>query len=109
MISPSNFSSTDAFERVVVIEQVFGVGVLRLVRGGVQQGHVHLERRVAQQTQQLRFGGDLGRHEVQDRHPQRADVLAFGALLAHHEDVLSFENGAGGQRIGNSDGHRKNL
>ena len=45
------------------------------VAGRLQQGHVHLQRRVGQQPGNLGLGGDLGGHQVQDEQLQRADVL----------------------------------
>ena len=92
-------------EGFVVGDQVFGGDVLRLVRGGVQQGHFHLQRGVAEQAQQLGLGGDLGGHQVEDGHAQRADILVPGAFLAHDEDIFAFEGQPGGQGFGDSDGH----
>ena len=80
----------------VVGDQVLGRDVLRLVRGGVQQGHFHLQRRVAQQAQQLGLGGDLGGHQVEDGDAQRADILVAGACFAHHEDIFAFQRQSGG-------------
>jgi hypothetical protein len=33
----------------------------------------------------------------------------FGAFFTHHKDILFFKNSAGGQGVGNSDGHGKIL
>ncbi len=86
-------------------DQVFGGDVLGLVAGGVEQGHLHLQRGVAEQAQELGLGGDLGGHQVQDGDAQRTDILVAGAFLAHDEDVFAFEGAAGGQGFGDSDGH----
>ena len=95
----------DLPERLVMVEQVLFRGVLRLVGGGVEQCDLHLQRGIAQQAQELRFGLDLGGHQVKDGDAQRADVLVPSAFLAHDKYVLAFEHGASGQGFGNSYGH----
>jgi hypothetical protein len=94
-------------ERRVVLEQVLRRGVLRLVRLHVQELDLDLQGGVAEQAQQLRLGDHLRRHQVEDREPQRADVLVQGAVLAHDEDVLALENAHRGQRVGNLDGQSR--
>ena len=86
--------------------QVLGGRVFRGMADGLEQLHFHLDGRVGQTPQDLRLGGDLGGHEVQQQHAQRAYVLVHGAVLRHHEDVLAFQGGGGGQGVGNADGHR---
>ena len=46
--------------------EMVGAGVLAHMGGGVEQLHVHLQRGVAQQAQQLRLGFNLRGHQVED-------------------------------------------
>ena len=41
------------------------------------KGYVHLQRRVAQQTEKLRFRFDFGGHKVENQNAQRPDLLAL--------------------------------
>ena len=70
----------------------------------MEQGHAHLQGRVAKQPQQLGFGGNLRGHQIQDGHAQGADILALGTLLAHDEYVLTFQGRTCGQGFVDSDG-----
>ena len=60
----------------------------RRMAGRLQQGHVHLQRGICQQTGDLGLGGDLGGHQVQDQDLQRPNMLGEGALAVHDKDVL---------------------
>ena len=84
----------------VLLGDVFG-----RVAGGLQQLDLDLQRGVGQLAQDLRLGRDLGGHEIEQQHVQRADVLVHGAMLGHHEDVLVFEHFGRGQGVGDLDGH----
>ena len=63
----------------------------------MHQFNIYLQGRVTQQTQQLSFGFNLGRHQVQDHDFQRADILRHGALMSHNENVLRFQDFNGRQ------------
>ena len=91
------FFVLDLIEGGVVIQQMFRVCVLGFVGGGVQECDLHLKRRVGKQPQDLRFGGDLGRHEVQDRNTQGADVLMQRTVFVHDEDIFVLEGFPGGK------------
>ena len=52
------------------------------------------------QAQQLGFGGDLGRHQVEDGDLQRADILVHRAVFTHHKDIFAVQSFFGGQCIG---------
>ena len=75
------------------------------VAGRLQQGHMHLQRRVGQQTGDLGLGGDLGGHQVQDQDLQRADVLCQCPLPVHDKDVFFIKGIVGGQGLGDDQRH----
>ena len=58
-------------------------GIFGFVPLSPQKRHVHLQGRIAEQAQQLRFRGDLGRHQVDDGDLQRPDILTVGAAFRH--------------------------
>ena len=97
----------DLMEGRIKGRQVLGVSILGNVAQGVEQFYLDLERRVGELAQQLGLGDDLSGHQIQDKQVQRADVLMDGAVFSHDKDVLSLQNGPGGQRVGDSDRHRK--
>ena len=66
------------------------------VAGGLQQGHVHLQRGVGQQPGDLGLGGDLGGHQVQDQNFQRTDMLRQRPLPVHDKDVFFIQGVKGG-------------
>ena len=71
----------------------------------LQQGHVHLQRRVGQQPGNLGLGGDLGGHQVQDQDLQRADMLGRCPLPVHDKDVFLVQGIVGRQSLGNDQRH----
>ena len=71
----------------------------------LQQGHVHLQRGICQQTGDLGLSGDLGGHQVQDQDLQRADVLGKSALTMHDEDILVVEGIVSRQGLGDDQRH----
>ena len=95
----------DVVERAVERLQVLLGHVFRVMAGHAQQRYLDLQRRVRKLAQNLRLGGDLGGHEVQQHHAQRADVLVHGAVLRHDEDVFLRQQIGGRQRVGNANGH----
>ena len=99
----------DVVERAVERLQVAGAHVRGLVRLGAQQVHLNLQRRVGELAHDLRLGGDLGGHEVEDEHAQRADVLMQRAVLGHDKDVLALELRGGREGVGNANGHGCSL
>ena len=99
----------DVVERAVERLQVAGTHVRGLVRLGTQQIHLHLHRRVGELAHDLRLGGDLGGHEVEDEHAQRTDVLMQRAVLGHDKDVLALELRGGREGVGNANGHGSSL
>ena len=82
-----------------------GGGVLALVRLGIDEGDVDLQRRVGQKAHELRFRLHLGGHQVQNGDLQRADVLREGALVVHDKYIFRLECGVRGDIAGNDDGH----
>ena len=99
----------DVVERTVERLQVAGAYVRGLVRLGAQQVHLHLQRRVGELAHDLRLGGDLGGHEVEDEHAQRTDVLVQRAVLGHDKDVLALELRGGREGVGDANGHGCSL
>ena len=73
--------------------------------GRLQQGHVHLQGGICQQTGDLGLGGDLGGHQVQDQDLQWADVLGKGALTMHDEDIFVVEGIVSRQGLGDDQRH----
>ena len=99
----------DLFKRAIErLQMVFG-HVRRLVARRAQQLNLDLQRGVGQLSHYLRLGSDLGGHEVQNEHAQRADILVQRAILGHDEDVLALKRLRCGQRIGNANGHGCSL
>ena len=92
-------------ERLVEREHVLLGRVFRDVGLHHQQLHLHLNRRVAQQARQLRFGGDFGGHQVQQEDFQRANILRFRARVGHDEYVFAPQRAGGGQVVRNADWH----
>ena len=99
----------DVVERAVERLQVAGAHVRGLVRFGTQQIHLHLQRRVGELAHDLRLGGDLGGHEVEDEHAQRTNVLVQRAVLGHDKDVLALELRGGREGVGDANGHGCSL
>ena len=71
----------------------------------VDQLQLHLQRRVGELAHDLRLGGDLGGHQVQDQDLQRADVLGKGALTMHDEDIFVVEGIVSRQGLGDDQRH----
>lgn len=89
--------------------QVLQGRVARKVRGRAQEGDLHLQGRVADDAQQLRFGDDLCGHEVEDGDVQGADVLRARARGGHDEYILLPQDGDGGKVVQNFDGQSADL
>src|SRR5258705_7947641 len=81
------------------------VSILGFVCGGVKQCDFHLQRGIGKQSQELRFGRDLGGHEVEDRNTQRTNILMRGALFIHDENIFALKSRAGGEGGWNFYGH----
>ena len=96
----------DVVERAVERLQVAGAYVRGLVRLGAQQVHLHLQRRVGELAHDLRLGGNLGGHQVQDQDLQRADMLGRCPLPVHDKDVFLVQGIVGGERFRDDEGHR---
>ena len=99
----------DLVERLVKTLKMRCGRILGLMLGRTQKSDVDLKRRIAQQAKQLRLGGDLGRHQVDDGNLQRANVLTRGAIFGHDEDAFAFKGGAGREIGGNLYGHECHL
>ncbi len=72
---------------------------------GTQEGNVDLQGTVAKDAQKLCLSGYLRGHEVYYDYVQRTDVLRYGTVFGHHEDVFAFQGCPGGQIRRNSNGH----
>ena len=66
----------------------------------LDQVDFYLNRCVGQAAQDLGFGHDLERHQVEQRNAQRADVLRCCTVLGHHKYVFAFQNRTRGQTVG---------
>ena len=90
-------------------EKMIRVGILRCVAGGLQQLHLHLQRRVGQLAQQLGLRNDFGGHQIQNQNVQGADILMHGTELGHNKNVFALQHRAGRERVGNTNGHVRHL
>ena len=81
------------------------ISMLGLIAGRAQQLYLDLKRGVGELAQDLGLGDDLGGHQIQDQHAQRADVLVHGPVFGHDKDVLLFQNSPGRKGIWDPDGH----
>ena len=80
-------------------------GILGLVGSGVHQFQIHLQGRIAQQTTQLRFRGNLGGHQIQQHNLQRTNVLGQRPVLRHNKNILLLQRFRCRQIVGDSDRH----
>ena len=85
--------------------QVAPIYILGTVADGLQQFHLDLKGCVGKFPQQLGFCGNFGGHQVQDQQLEGTDILVDGPVLRHDKNILALQSGAGGQRVGNFDGH----
>ena len=56
--------------------------------GHLQKVDVHLKRCITQQPEELTFSLYLLRHDVEDDHLQRADVLMLGPVTGYYEYIF---------------------
>ena len=92
-------------ERPVERLKVLDRGVPGRVAGRRQQRKLHLKRRMAQQPGNLHLGCDLGRHQVEQQNPQRADVLPESNAFRDQFHAFAAQNGLSRGTIGNLDRH----
>lgn len=95
----------DLVKGFIEFEQVLAGGVFGNMAAHLQQFNVALDGRVAEQPQQLGFGFNLFRHQVEDGDVQRTNILAVSALLIHDKDVFFLKNSRGRQCGGYIDRH----
>ena len=95
----------DLVERAVEGIQMLGGHVFSLVAAGAQKFHLALQRRVGELAHDLRLGGDLGGHEVQDQHAQGTNVLVQRAELRHDKDILALQRLGCRQGVWYANGH----
>ena len=92
-------------KRLVELHEVVLGGVFGLVARDAHEVAAHLQRGFRDEAQDLGLGLDLGRHQVQDRHGKRANLLLGRGLLLEREDALLVQDLLGGKAVGNIDGH----
>ena len=97
--------AADFVKGFIEFEQVLAGGVFGNVTAHLQQFNIALDGRVAEQAQQLGFGLNLFRHQVEDGDVQRTNILAVSALLIHDKDVFFLKNSRGRQCGGYIDRH----
>src|SRR5258706_7710116 len=83
--------------------------IARDVTGDPNERQFDLKRRRTHEPCDLRLGGDLVGHQVQQRDAQRPDVLARCITFPHDHQALRFERAASGQFVGNLDRHSSRL
>ena len=76
-----------------------------LMRGGLHEIDLHLQRTLRNQAQQLSFRLNLLRHEIQDHQLKRAHTLTLRFGLFERENTLGVENVSGRKAAGNLDRH----
>lgn len=80
---------TDLIEGGVEGGKMVLISMLGLIAGRAQQLYLDLKRGVGELAQDLGLGDDLGGHQIQDQHAQRADVLVHGPVFGHDKDVFA--------------------
>ena len=60
--------------------------------GYMQKFNIHLQRRVAEQPQELTFRFNFFRHQIQHQHSQRANVLMSRTVAVHDKNILLGQN-----------------
>ena len=73
----------------VKLRKIVARRVRRDVGLRVDKVHLYLQRRIAEEAQELRLRHILDRHEIQYENPQRTDVLAVRTRRIHDEDILA--------------------
>ena len=95
----------EGVEILVELDQMVGGDMRGLMRGGLHEVDLDLQRRFGDQTQQLRLGFDLLGHEVQNHQSERADALTLRLGLLERKDALRVENVSGRKATGDLDRH----
>ena len=60
--------------------------------GKLHEVDFNLQRRVAQQSDQIGLSSDLQWHEIENHDLQRTNHLRMGAAFVHDEDILMLQN-----------------
>ena len=83
-----------AEDREVLVEHlhVLDGRVLRCVAAQLHEVDLNLQRRVAQQSDQIGLSSDLQWHEIENHDLQRTNHLRMGAAFVHDEDILMLQN-----------------
>ena len=58
------------------------------MRFHAQQRDIHLNRRIAQQAQELQLRLELFGHDIEHKNPQRTNILMRRAVAVHDEDMF---------------------
>ena len=94
-------------KNLIEFEQVVGRGIFGGVGSGLQKLHIHLKRRIAEHTQQLAFGINFFRHQIENQNPQSTDVLRACAFFGHDKDVFLLKRVPCRKVVGNIDWHKE--
>ena len=89
----------DVVERLVERQQMILGRVFRVVGLGLNKIDLDLNGRVGQTAENLRFGHDFQRHQIEDGDAERTDALRRCAVLGHNENVFAFQNRTRGQTV----------
>jgi hypothetical protein len=74
---------------------------------GVHKLQLYLQGSIPQNAAQLRFGCDLGGHQIQKHDLKGADILGSCPIFRHHKYILALQHLSGRQVIGDLNGHGK--
>ncbi len=93
------------FPRLIEGQHVIGRRMARHMVGNPNEGQLHLQRCCAEKTRNLRLGGDLVRHQIEETDLQRTNILTNGICFAHDHNALGLENTGCWQIVRNFNRH----
>ena len=80
-------------------------GILGYMTLHSHKSNINLQGRIGQCPQQLQFRILLNRHQIQNPHVQRTDILVNGSVLIHYKYILILQHFSGRKFFIYSDRH----
>ena len=90
---------------VVKLQKVFLRSVFGHMSSRMQKSHIHLQRRIAYEPEQLCFRDDFRRHQVEHNNIEGPDILALSPSFRHHEYIFSGQHSCCRQAVRYPDRH----